>query len=70
MRSWESIVATNKSKGFSGDDLYKKIIESSKTPLGDSDKMKLGDDIWNQLKLNSNSQELKTTLIKYRMWRY
>jgi hypothetical protein len=67
--TWESILAVNKKKGFSGDDLYKKIIESSKTPLGDGDKLLLGDDLRNILASDVNFEQLTVVLIKYRLWR-
>lgn len=68
--TWESIVATNKSKGFSADDLYKKIIESSKTPLGDGDKMVLGDALKKAFENEFDFNKLKIILEKYRLWRY
>ncbi len=67
--TWESIVAVNQNKGLSGDDLYKKIIESSKTPLGDGDKMLLGDALRKELASDVNFVQLAEVLKKYRLWR-
>ncbi|TSE06761.1 fibronectin type III domain-containing protein [Aquimarina algiphila] len=68
--TWESIVDANKRKGLEGDDLYNKIISSSKTPLGDGDKVKLGDAMRDVLKNDSKFSDLEIILKKYRLWRY
>ncbi len=68
--TWQSIIKYNKSKGLEGDNLYKKIIASSKTPLGDGDKLKLGDALKDAFKNDSQFDGLQKTLEKYRLWRY
>jgi hypothetical protein len=67
--TWESIIKINKSKGLEGDALYQKIISTSKTSLGDGDKMKLGDELKLVFENDPSKKSLEIILKKYRLWR-
>jgi hypothetical protein len=59
--TWESIMNVNKKK-YKGDEVYKKIIESSKTSLGGGDIQKLGLELYQSL-----GDDVLPVLEKYRM---